>query len=156
MWTGRPVADRLAALGGRIGVEHGGEEDRRAGGVEVEDLGRVGREPEAVVGRPLADLGRAAAQDGHVEGVDADLHELLGRVGRRGSGRVGGERRDAGSVSRMRRWSVQSPPFSTLDGIPGSGVERAERPAAAGELEGRDVVLVAVVVARRASSCEAG
>jgi hypothetical protein len=27
-----------------------------------------------------------------------------------------------GSVSRMSRWSVQSPPFSTDVGMPGSGV----------------------------------
>ena len=33
-----------------------------------------------------------------------------------------------GFVSRTRRWSVQSPPFSTLDGIPGSGVSDPNAP----------------------------
>ena len=33
-----------------------------------------------------------------------------------------------GSVSRIRRWSVQSPPFSTSVGMPGSGMIAAERP----------------------------
>ena len=33
-----------------------------------------------------------------------------------------------GSVSRMRRWSVQSPPFSTLEGTPGSGVSDPNAP----------------------------
>ena len=33
-----------------------------------------------------------------------------------------------GSVSRTRRWRVQSPPFSTLDGIPGSGVIEPNAP----------------------------
>ena len=92
---GRPVADRLAALGGGIGVEDRGEEDRRSGGVELEDLGRVRREPEAVVLRPAADFGRTAAQDGHVEGVDADLHELLGGAG----GRRPARRRRTGTAA---------------------------------------------------------
>ena len=78
----RAVADRLAALGGRVGVEDGGEEDRAARGVEVEDLGRVGREPEAVVRGPRADLVGAALEDGDVERVDPDLHEDLGAVAR--------------------------------------------------------------------------
>ena len=33
-----------------------------------------------------------------------------------------------GSVSWMSRCSVQSPPFSTLDGIPGSGVNEPNAP----------------------------
>ena len=33
-----------------------------------------------------------------------------------------------GSVSRTSRWSVQSPPFSTLDGMPGSGVSDPNAP----------------------------
>ena len=33
-----------------------------------------------------------------------------------------------GSVSWMSRWRVQSPPFSTLDGIPGSGVNDPNAP----------------------------
>ena len=125
----RPVADLLAALGGGVGVEGRGEEDRAAAGVEVEDLGRVGREPEAVVLGPGADVGGAALEDGDVEGVDPDLHQLLGAGGRgaaSSAARNGCEH--GGSVSRMRRWSVQSPPFSTLDGTPGSGVIEPNAP----------------------------
>ena len=53
MWTGVPSPTCWPRAFGRIGVERRGEEDRAALGVEVEDLGRVGREPEAVGGRPL-------------------------------------------------------------------------------------------------------
>ena len=52
----RPITDVLAAGRGRVAVERGGQEDLAALRVEVEDLGRVGREAEAVVGRPRADL----------------------------------------------------------------------------------------------------
>ena len=124
----RPVTDRLAAGGGRIGIEHGGQEDRRARRVEVEHLGGVGREPEAVLGRPGADRRRAAAQDGHVERVDADLHQLLGGAGRGARAQRGRRTPAAGSVSWISRWRVQSPPFSTLDGIPGSGVNDPNAP----------------------------
>ena len=33
-----------------------------------------------------------------------------------------------GSVSRISRWSVQSPPFSTADGTPGRGVIEPNAP----------------------------
>ena len=33
-----------------------------------------------------------------------------------------------GSVSRISRWRVQSPPFSTFDGTPGSGVRLPNAP----------------------------
>ena len=36
--------------------------------------------------------------------------------------------RDGGSVSRMSRWRVQSPPLTTLDGTPGSGVIEPKAP----------------------------
>ena len=81
----RAVADPLAARLRGVGVEHGREEDRTARGVEVEGLRRVGREPEAVLGRPLADGRAAAPEDGDVQGVDLDLLEDLGgplRTGR--------------------------------------------------------------------------
>ena len=61
MWIGVPCPLRQALLGRPGGVELGGEEHRAALGVEVEHLGRVGREEEAVVDRPLAD-GVAAAR----------------------------------------------------------------------------------------------
>ena len=74
----RAVAGGLAELGGAGGVEAGGHEDLAAAAVEVEHLGRVGREEEAVVARPLADLVAAALQHGDVEGVDLRLEEHLG------------------------------------------------------------------------------
>ena len=49
---GVPSPARLAELGGAGGVEAGGHEDLAAAAVEVEHLGRVGREQEAVVARP--------------------------------------------------------------------------------------------------------
>ena len=113
---GRPVTDLLAAGRGRVGVEGGGEEDRAARRVEVEDLGRVGREAEAVVRGPLADRRRATAQDGDVEGVDLDLHQLLGRAGGAAARGPAANGAAPGFVSRRRRWSVQSPPFTTLAG----------------------------------------
>ena len=58
MWTGVPSPTAWPRVGGRVGIEHGGQEDRDAGGVEVEHLGRVGREAEAVVRGPLADRRR--------------------------------------------------------------------------------------------------
>ena len=36
--------------------------------------------------------------------------------------------RATGVVSRTRRWSVQSPPFSIVDGTPGSGVIEPKAP----------------------------
>ena len=141
----RPVTDGLTARGGGIGIEDGGQEDRRARGVEVEDLGRVRREPEPVLRSPMPDRHRAAAQDGDVEGVDADLHELLGRTGR-----GGGEQPIGGRDGRigLADQALEGPVAALLDARrhPGEGRQRPERPAATGELEGRDVVLLAVVV----------
>ena len=45
-----------------------------------------------------------------------------------GRGRASSANAGCGSVSRTSRWSVQSPPFSTLDGIPGSGVNEPNAP----------------------------
>ena len=151
----RPVTDRLAALGGGVGVEHGGEEDRRARGVEVEDLGRVGRQPEAVIGRPLADRDGPAAQDRDVERVDADLEQLLGRA----AGGVGGDAHGRGGDRvGLADEALERPVAALLDLRRDAGErrQRPERPAAAGELEGRDVVLLAVVISRRAWSSAAG
>ena len=126
----RAVADVLATGRGRFAIEGGSQEDLAAGRVELEDLGRVRREAEAVVLGPDADLVGAAAQDRDVERVDRDFHEDLGR--RRRGGRVErrtvGSRSWTGSVSRRSRWSVQSPPFSTLVGTPGSGVRLPKAP----------------------------
>jgi hypothetical protein len=66
----RPVADVLAARRGGVRVERGREEDRAAVRVEVEDLGRIRRQAEAVRGGPLADGRAAAPEDGDVERVD--------------------------------------------------------------------------------------
>ena len=87
MWTGVPSPTCWPRCGGRVGVEGRGEEDRAA-------LRRRSRGPRArragggSRGRlaHVADVGRAAPQDGDVEGVDLDLHELLG-AGAAGSAR---------------------------------------------------------------------
>ena len=119
----RAVADRLAARRGGIGVEAGGQEDRAALGVEVEHLGRVGRQPEAVRLGPRADVVAAALEDRDVERVDPRLEEDLERRQAAGAASRGEDASGTGGwVSRMSRWRVQSPPRSTLDGMPGSGV----------------------------------
>ncbi len=94
----RPVTDSLATGGRCVGIEHGREEDRRARGIEVEDLGRVGWQAETVLGGPLADRSRTTAQHGHIERVDADLHEFLGRTG----GRRGGTEGEVALERRLR------------------------------------------------------
>jgi len=83
---GSAIAEGLSARLGGIGVEHGGEEDRAALRVEVEDLGRVRRQAETVLLGPKADLVGAALEDGDIERVDADLEDLLGRSRSRGGG----------------------------------------------------------------------
>ena len=54
----------------RLRVELRGHEHRAPLGVEVEDLGRVGREEEPVLDGPLPHLVATALQDGDVERVD--------------------------------------------------------------------------------------
>ena len=76
-----------------------------------------------------------------------DLQDLLGARGRGGRELGGDPRSTGGSVSRMSRWSVQSPPLLDVVGTPGSGVSEPNAPPPPCELEGRDVVLDAVVVA---------
>jgi len=122
----RAVADLLAPRLRRVGIEGRGEEDRAALGVEVEDLGSVGREAEAVLRRPLADVRGAAAEDGDVE---ASILTFMSSSApdAAGAATACASRRN-GDVSRMSRWSVQSPPFSTLDGIPGRGVIEPKAP----------------------------
>ena len=128
-------------------VEAGGHEDRAAARVEVEHLGRVGREQEAVVDRPLADRVAAALQDGDVERVDLRLEEHLARVARLAArGRVGERLAPGGATSRSSRCSVQSPPRSTFGGHAGQRHDRADLLALPGELERRHVALDAVVV----------
>ena len=56
----RTVPDLLVAVRGAGRVEGRREEDRTALRVEVEDLWGIGRQPEAMVLGPLADLVRAA------------------------------------------------------------------------------------------------
>ena len=128
----RAVADLLAARLRRIGVEHGREEDRAPIGVEVEDLGRIGREAESVFRRPLADLGRAALEDRDVQGVDADLHDHLG-AGSCAQRSV----EEHGLRVRLADEPLEGPVAALLDARrnPGQRGERAERATAARELE---------------------
>ena len=97
---------------------------------------------------PRADVGRAALEDGDVERVDLDLHELLGADA---AGAAAATRR------RRTRWTglgladqpLERPVAALHDARRDAGQrrDRAERAAAARELEGGDVVLDAVVVA---------
>ena len=119
----RAVADALAEVAGALGVELGGHEHGAARGVEVEYLGRVGREEEAVLQRPLADLVAAAGEDRDVERVDLRLEDDLNssvESCRCRRGVVAGFG-DGGATSSARRCSVQSPPRSTDVGTSGSG-----------------------------------
>ena len=99
---------------------------------------------------PQPDLVAATAEDRDVERVDRRLEQDLG-LAVEACADVGGhveESRPRADRSRgSRRWSVQSPPRSTLLGMSGRGVIEPEGSAAAGELEGGDVVLDAVVIA---------
>ena len=97
----RAVTRLLAELGGARGVEAGGHEDLRAVRVEVEHLGRVGREEEPVVDRPLTDRVTATAQDGDVERVDLRLLHHLGASPAR-STRRRRRTRPAGPAARPR------------------------------------------------------
>jgi len=80
-----------------------------------------------VLGRPGTDRRGSTAQDGDVKSIDADLEEFLRGRARRDRDGLRSEK-PQGSVSRTSRWSVQSPPFSTLDGIPGRGVSDPNAP----------------------------
>ncbi len=145
---GRPVADLLTALGGRIGIERGGEEDLASRGIELEDFGGVRRESEAVIAGPHADLVGAAAQDGDVEGIDGDFHQDLGGV----AATRGAEEEALGRRERigLEAQSLERPVAALLDArrYPGEWRQAAERAATARELERGDVVLLAIVIAR--------
>ena len=97
---------------------------------------------------PLADVRGAALEDGHVEGVDADLHEDLGTCRRRRASRNRPSRAD-GRI-RLADQALERPVAALLDarGDARERRDRAEGAAAALELECRHVVLDAVVVAR--------
>ena len=149
----RPVPDGSCSGRRGVGVEHGGEEDRRACRIEPSTSGASGgrRKPCSVAHRPTR--GGAAAQDGDVERVDADLHQLLGRAGRRRGCWTASPRTAVRSRGSAAGASSRRP--STLDGT-GEWRQRAECPAAAGELEGRDVVLRPIVIAGQRRRAQAG
>src|SRR5438045_924504 len=145
---GRAVADALTARLRGVGVEHRGHEDRTARGVEVENFGCVGRQAEAVLRRPPADGLAATTQDRDVERVDPDLLEddrvLVPRRAR--------QRQRRAELLRGFRLANETleRPVAAADDVARDARqrhERAEPPAAASELERRDVVLDAVVVA---------
>ena len=146
-WIGVPSPRRWPRVVGPAGVEAGGHEDRAAGGVEVEHLGGVDRQPEAVLAGPVADGPAAAAEHGDVEGVDPGREQLLGRLAA-----VGGERGRPQRL-RLRLGLADQPlqgPLAALADVgrdPGQGHDRAELGAAAGVGERGQVVLDPVVVA---------
>jgi hypothetical protein len=84
---GGAVTDLLTLRLRGVGVEDRGHEDRAACGVEVEDLGSVRGETEAVLRGPASDGLAAALEDGDVERVDLDLHQHLRVLARARSGR---------------------------------------------------------------------
>ena len=144
----RAVADVLAAGRGGFAIERGGQEDLAAGRVELEHLGRIRREAEAVVLGPDADLVGAAAQDRDVERVDRDFHEDLGAV-TRGRGATRARRgRTRGPGVGLDAEPLERPVAALLDArrYPGEWRETAEGATATGELERGDVVLHPVVV----------
>src|SRR6185436_7564341 len=89
--------------------------------------------------------GGAALEDRDIEGIDLDLHDLLGASGCRGAGPDGIEEDRTGLADE----ALERPVAALLDTRRHAGErrDRAELPAAAGELEGGHVVLGAVVVA---------
>ena len=120
---GVPCPACLAELGRPAGVELRGHEDGAALGVEVEDLGRVRGEEEAVLDGPLPHLVAAALEDGDVEGVDLGLEDDVDAAAVVDAGRRARAARPpvGGATSWVRRCSVQSPPRSTSVGTSGSG-----------------------------------
>ena len=142
-------ADLLAALLRRISVEDRGEEDRTALSVEVEHLGRIGREPEPVLVGPVRHSGAAALEHGQIERIHACLQQHLDSVLSRG-GLRGGHRKKARRLC-LAYQPLERPRPTALDAgrDVGQWNERAELAAATQELEGCDVVLYAVVVRRQ-------
>ena len=145
---GRAVADLLAALGGRVAVEDGGQEEGAAGAVELEHLGRVVREREAVLLGPGGDVRAAALEDGDVERVDAGLEDDLDVTGAPDGIELGARRlRDRVGLEEQ---ALEGPVAALLDArrLVRERDDRAELLAATGVLEGGDVVLDTVVVGR--------
>ena len=77
---------------------------------------------------PQANLVAATAQDRDVERVDRGFEEDLRFVTSSGGRPQQSANSSTGSVSRIRRWSVQSPPRTTSVGMPGSGVMLPNEP----------------------------
>jgi hypothetical protein len=147
MWTG-VLADALPARSRRVAVERCREEDRAALRVEVEDFRRIGREAEAVIGRPRADLGGATLEHRDVQGIDLDLHQHFGAA--RGSRRRESREVRLGNGVRLTDKPLERPVAALLDARRYSGERRqaAERASATSELEGRHVMLDPVVITR--------
>src|SRR5437867_5659616 len=143
----RAVTDLLALGLCRVRVEDRRHEDRAARRVEVEDLGGIRWETEAVLGGPASDRLAAAAEDRDVERVDLHLHQDH-RVRCRRRERDGAADRELRDL-RLADEALERPVAALFHGGGNTwqGNERAELPASALELERRDVVLDAVVVA---------
>ena len=108
-----------------------------------------------MLGRPLPDLGAAALQDGDVERVDARGEDDLCRGGNCGLCGAEGEAVESRG-SGFADQPLEGPVAAALDLVRNAGQrdERAELAAAARELERRDVVLDAVVVASEGRRAE--
>ena len=97
------------------------------------------------VGHGLA----ATLEDRDVERVDAGLEDDLDAIGRSDGGLIE-TAREGDRGARLEDEALEGPVAALLDGrrLVREGDDRAELPAAPGVLEGRDVVLDPLVVAR--------
>ena len=144
----RAVADLLPAGLGRIGVERRGQEDRAPLRVEVEHLGGVGGEAEAMGGRPFAD---GVAPPLRTVRSSASIFAVIRTwAASSAAADAAGDAAESRTRARLADQALEGPVAALHDARrdAGQGSDRAELAAAAGELEGGDVVLDAVVIAR--------
>ncbi len=152
---GRAVPGPETLIRSTARVEPHRHEDRAALGVEVEHLGRVRRQEEAVLAGPVPDRGPATLQHDDVERIDLGLQDHLSPVLRR-TGRGGRERERLGLWLGFLHQTLERPVTAPdhLRRNAGQRDDRTELPLAAGELERCDVVLDPLVVSgeRRGSN----
>ena len=135
MCTGVPSPSCLAALAGGVGVEDRGQEDRTALGVEVEHLGRIRRQAEAVLvaHRPTSSPPPLSTVRSSASILVSSSTSTPCRVGRDGRGR---ERATRLRWLRFADQSLQRPVAALLDvvGTPGSGMSVPNWPPPPGNL----------------------
>jgi hypothetical protein len=122
---GGAVAGAETLLGGAARVEPHRHEDRAALRVEVEDLGGVRREEEAVFARPVPDRRPAALEHDDVERIDLGLQDHLRPILRRAGGRR--ERERLGLRLRLLHQTLERP-VAAADHLGRHARERDDRP----------------------------